>query len=108
MIFAVFASSAAKKRREDPNPERKGPARNVATKTRSMKEQGYQEHELPPEQQQEPSTFRKGLDALGTLFTAGKLLQDPRALADQEAKNLIDPNRQNQSLIRRLFKDKDQ
>lgn len=102
------ASSAAKKRREDPNPERKGPARNVATKTRSMKEQGYQEHELPPEQQQEPSTLRKGLDALGTLFTAGKLLQDPRALADQEAKNLIDPNRQNQSLIRRLFKDKDQ
>ncbi len=102
------ASSAAKKRREDPNPERRGAAKNVATKTRSMKEQGYQEHELPPEQQQEPSTLRKGLDALGTLFTAGKLLQDPRALADQEAKNLIDPNRQNQSLIRRLFKDKDQ
>jgi hypothetical protein len=28
------ASSAAKKRREDPNPERRGPARNVATKVR--------------------------------------------------------------------------
>jgi pterin-4a-carbinolamine dehydratase len=28
------ASSAAKKRREDPNPERRGPARNVATKVK--------------------------------------------------------------------------
>jgi hypothetical protein len=28
------AASAAKKRREDPNPERRGPARNVATKVR--------------------------------------------------------------------------
>jgi len=102
------ASSAAKKRREDPNPERRGPAKNVATKTRSMKEQGYQEHEPPPEQQSKPSALRTGLDALETLFTAGKLFQDPRALADQEAKNLLDPNRQNQSLIRRLFKDKDQ
>jgi len=34
------ASSAAKKRREDPNPERRGAARNVATKTRTMREQG--------------------------------------------------------------------
>jgi len=33
------ASSAAKKRREDPNPERKGKAKNVATKTRTMKEE---------------------------------------------------------------------
>jgi len=32
------SSSAAKKRREDPNPERKGKAKNVATKTRTMKE----------------------------------------------------------------------
>ena len=100
------ASSAAKKRREDPNPERRGPARNVATKTRSMKEQSIPE--LQPPEQQEPSGLRKGLDVLGTIFTAGKLLQDPRALADQEAKNLIDPNRQNQSLIKKLFKDKDQ
>lgn len=28
------ASAAAKKRREDPNPERRGPAKNVATKVR--------------------------------------------------------------------------
>lgn len=97
------ASSAAKKRREDPNPERRGPAKNVATKTRSMKEQGYQEHEPPPEQQQAPSTLRRGLDALGNIFTAGKLLQDPQSLADQEIKNYLDPNRQNQSLIRRIF-----
>ena len=33
------SKSAAKKRREDPNPERKGKAKNVATKTRTMKEQ---------------------------------------------------------------------
>ncbi len=101
------ASSAAKKRREDPNPERTGPARNVATKTRSMKEQGIPELQPPPEQQQEPSNLRRGLDVLGNIFTAGKLLQDPRALADQELKNYIDPSRQNQSIIRRIFK-KDQ
>ncbi len=97
------ASSAAKKRREDPNPERRGPAKNVATKTRSMKEQGIPELQPPADQQQEPSTLRKGLDVLGNIFTAGKLLQDPRALVDQEAKNLLDPSRQNQSLIRRIF-----
>ena len=96
------ASSAAKKRREDPNPERRGAAKNVATKTRSMKEQGIPELQ-PQDQQQEPSTLRKGLDVLGNIFTAGKLLQDPRALADQEIKNYIDPSRQNQSLIRRIF-----
>ncbi len=102
------ASSAAKKRREDPNPERRGPARNVATKTRSMREQGIPELQPGPEQQQEPSTLRKGLDVLGTLFTANKLLQDPKALVDQEIKNYIDPARQNQSPIRRIFPGKDQ
>jgi hypothetical protein len=102
------SSSAAKKRREDPNPERRGPAKNVATKTRGMKEQGYQEHE-PPQDQSQPSTVRRGLDVLGTMFTAGKLLQDPKSLADQEIKNYLDPNRQNQSIIRRIFpKDKNQ
>ena len=30
------ASAAAKKRREDPNPERRGPAKNVATKVREQ------------------------------------------------------------------------
>ena len=68
-----------------------------------MKEQGYQEHEPPPEQQQEPSAVSKGLNVLGTIFTAGKLLQDPKSLADQEIKNYLDPSRQNQSLIRRMF-----
>jgi hypothetical protein len=96
------ASSAAKKRREDPNPERRGPAKNVATKTRSMKEQGIPELQ-PQDQQQEPSTLRKGLGVLGNIFTAGKLLQDPKSLADQEIKNYLDPSRQNQSLIRRIF-----
>ena len=100
------ASSAAKKRREDPNPERRGPAKNVATKTRSMKEQGIPE--LQPQDQQEPSGLRKGIDFLGKVFTAGKLLQDPKALADQEIKNYLDPARQNQSIIRRMQQDQDQ
>jgi hypothetical protein len=100
------ASSAAKKRREDPNPERRGPAKNVATKTRSMKEQGIPE--LQPQDQQEPSALRKFGNALNTLFTAGKLLQDPKALADQEIKNYLDPSRQNQSIIRRMQKDEPQ
>jgi hypothetical protein len=100
------ASSAAKKRREDPNPERRGPAKNVATKTRGMKEQGIPE--LEPQDQQQPSNLRKGLNLLGNIFTAGKLLQDPKALADQEIKNYLDPNRQNQSIIRRMQQDQDQ
>ena len=97
------ASSAAKKRREDPNPERRGPARNVATKTRSMKEQESPNYQTDTNQTQEPSALRRGLDVLGTIFTANKLLQDPKALADQEIKNYIDPDRQNQSIIRRIF-----
>ena len=102
------ASSAAKKRREDPNPERRGPAKNVATKTRSMREQGIPELQPPPEQQQQPSSLRKGLDVLGNIFTAGKLLQDPKSLADQEIKNYLEPSRHNQSLIRRGFPGKEQ
>ena len=100
------ASSAAKKRREDPNPERRGAAKNVGTKTRSMKEQGIPE--LQPQDQQPPSNLRKGLDFLGKVFTAGKLLQDPKAFADQEIKNYIDPARQNSSIIRRMQSDQDQ
>jgi hypothetical protein len=102
------SSSAAKKRREDPNPERRGPAKNVATKTRSMREQGIPELQPPPEKQQQPSSLRKGLDVLGNIFTAGKLLQDPKALADQEIKNYLEPSRHNQSLIRRGFPGKEQ
>lgn len=99
------ASSAAKKRREDPNPERRGPAKNVATKTRSMKEQIP---ELKPDNQQEPTAVKKGLNVLGNIFTASKLLSDPKALAHQEVINAIDPNRQNQSIIRRMQKDEPQ
>ena len=101
------SSSAAKKRREDPNPERRGPAKNVATKTRSMREQGIPELQPPPEQQH-PSALRKGLNLIGDVFTANKLLQDPKALADQEIKNYLEPSRQNQSLISRDFPDKEQ
>ena len=99
------ASSAAKKRREDPNPERRGPAKNVATKTRSMKEQIP---ELKPDNQPEPTPLKKGLNVLGNIFTAGKLLSDPKVLAHQEVLNVIDPNRQNQSIIRRMQKDEPQ
>jgi hypothetical protein len=52
--------------------------------------------------------LRKGLDFLGKVFTAGKLLQDPKAFADQEIKNYIDPARQNSSIIRRMQSDQDQ
>ena len=68
-----------------------------------VKEQGIPELQPPSEQQQEPNALRKGLDMLGNIFTAGKLLQDPKSLADQEIKNYVDPDRQNSSLIRRLF-----
>ncbi len=44
------SSSAAKKRREDPKKNRKGKAKNVATKTRSMKE-APMEYGAEPEQQ---------------------------------------------------------
>jgi len=51
------SKSAAKKRREDPNPERKGKAKNVATKTRTMKEALPQEHggESSAEEQSKPN-----------------------------------------------------
>jgi len=74
---------------------------------RRVKEQGIPELQ-PPEKQQEPSSLRKGLDVLGNIFTAGKLLQDPKSLADQEIKNYLEPSRHNQSLIRRVFPGKDQ
>ena len=44
------SSSAAKKRREDPKKNRKGKAKNVATKTRSMKE-APMEYGAPAEKQ---------------------------------------------------------
>jgi len=73
------ASSAAKKRREDPNPERKGPARNVATKTRSMKEQGIPELQPPPGKEQENTAGRDAwwlLQNQGRINPAGDLQQE--------------------------------
>jgi len=80
------ASSAAKKRREDPNPERRGAAKNVATKTRSMKEQGYQEHEPAPEQQ-EPSAARRILDIANDLNTLRKKASGPTELGYEIARD---------------------
>ena len=56
------SSSAAKKRREDPNKNRKGKAKNVATKTRSMKEQGPMEYdsELPQQKTNPIGVIRQG------------------------------------------------
>jgi hypothetical protein len=44
------ASSAAKKRREDPNPERRGPARNVATKVNEFAPSPEREDDDIPDQ----------------------------------------------------------
>jgi hypothetical protein len=52
------ASAAAKKRREDPNPERRGPAKNVATKVK--------ENQIPPATGRSPEQLEKELlDRLG-------------------------------------------
>jgi hypothetical protein len=102
------SSSAAKKRREDPNPERRGPAKNVATKTRSMKEQGYQEHE-PPTGKEESNL---GRDVLGIIRNAGRI--NPANDFEQELVNQIrgstDPSSANVQgttptvqILRRLF-----
>lgn len=84
------ASSAAKKRREDPNPERRGPARNVATRTRNMKEQSYQEHE-PPSEQQEPSTARRILDIANSLNTLTKKASGPTEWMSDTARDAAQP-----------------
>ena len=60
------ASSAAKKRREDPNPERKGKAKNVATKTRTMKEAPMEYDAEKPKQQQ----------TVGGIIKQGKSIYD--------------------------------
>jgi hypothetical protein len=77
------SSSAAKKRREDPNPERRGPARNVATKTRSMREQGIPELQPSPEQQQ----GNVGRNALGIIRNLGRM--NPEKDLEQELVNQI-------------------
>jgi hypothetical protein len=92
------SSSAAKKRREDPDPERRGPARNVATRTRSMKEQGYQEHE-PPQEQQSGSNILKGIGTAMDLYTRrGRFSPDALSTdAQQELTNQLrdDPSSKN-------------
>jgi hypothetical protein len=77
------ASSAAKKRREDPNPERRGAAKNVATKTRSMREQGIPELQPSPEQQQ----GNVGRNALGIIRNLGRM--NPEKDLEQELVNQI-------------------
>lgn len=68
--------------------------------TPRAKEQGIPKVQQLSDQQQEPGALRRGLDVLSTMFTAGKLLQDPKSLADQEIKNYLDPARKNSSVIR--------
>jgi hypothetical protein len=76
------ASSAAKKRREDPNPERRGAAKNVATKTRSMREADIPELR-PPEKEQS----NLGRDVLGIIRNLGRM--NPEKDLEQELVNQI-------------------
>lgn len=75
------ASSAAKKRREDPNPERKGKAKNVATKTRTMKE-------APMEYDGKKSAEEKSGPNAGTAVRVGAdvILRGPKEVAKDVGK----------------------
>lgn len=95
------ASSAAKKRREDPNPERKGPARNVATKTRSMKEQGIPE--LQPQDQQQPSNLRKGVDFLGNVLNLQRRMSGPTELGYEIARDAVQPEGPIGNILQKAF-----
>lgn len=106
------ASSAAKKRREDPNPERRGPAKNVATKTRGMKEQGIPELQPPAGKDQQNNA---GRDAWWLLQNRDRI--NPASDLQQELVNQIrghsDPSSANvqgttptMQLLRRVFTNK--
>lgn len=94
------ASSAAKKRREDPNPERRGPAKNVATKTRSMKEQDIPK--LQPQDQQ-PSTARRILDIANDLNTLRKRASGPTELGYEIARDATQPGGPIENLFRKVL-----
>ena len=99
------ASSAAKKRREDPNPERRGPARNVATKTRSMKEQGIPE--LQPAQDQPPSNLRRGVgrgvDFLGNVLNLQRRTSGPTELGYEIARDATQPGGPIENLFKKVL-----
>jgi hypothetical protein len=61
------ASAAAKKRREDPNPERRGPAKNVATKVR--------EQELDEKQDACYSKVKSRYKVWPSAYASGALVQ---------------------------------
>ena len=67
------ASAAAKKRREDPNPERRGAAKNVATR---VKEAVTLDRTKVPAYPQDPATIKHRAD------TAKAILSDPKSDAD--------------------------
>jgi hypothetical protein len=87
------ASSAAKKRREDPNPERRGPARNVATKTRSMQEQDIPELQPPPGKEKS----NLGRDALNLIRNVSKAnpADDLQAELVNQVRGQTDPSSAN-------------
>jgi len=58
------ASAAAKKRREDPNPERRGPAKNVATKVRENRGGNYEELGLKKSSADRFAVLDRTLDAV--------------------------------------------
>jgi hypothetical protein len=110
------ASSAAKKRREDPDPDRRGPAKNVATKTRSMKEQGYQVHEpqMEPDNTSGPlGTIAKGIGLLRAANKYKNFDSDTiKNAVNQELMNVTrsgyDPSSKNLSIIDKFRNMKDQ
>lgn len=110
------ASSAAKKRREDPNPERRGPAKNVATKTRSMKEQDIVPELVPqhtePQTNNPLSAIAKGVSLLRLANRYKDIDADTvKNAVGQEVSNIArsgqDASSKNVSIMNRLFGTKD-
>jgi hypothetical protein len=102
-------AAARKKRREDPNPNRSGQAKNVKTNPeRKVKEQTVpQEIGSPPQQNYGKNPLEIGIGALRMLNNLRNI--DPRTAAQniisQEISNVArseqDPSSKNLSIIRR-------
>jgi hypothetical protein len=85
------ASAAAKKRREDPNPERRGPAKNVATKVKETL-QNKSSDEIRRIQQMLNVKFDANLDVDGVLGPL-TIKSIKKFLPKTQAKSAPDPTR---------------
>jgi hypothetical protein len=90
------ASAAARKRREDPNPERRGPAKNVATKKKTSEGLGdtktdilgtYKGYKFVIETQTEDDRYVKFYSAIGP---DGKEHRLPKGTTVEEFKKFVD------------------